>query len=160
MLSCSANPFEPRSLESRLTEELRTLHISDATLICQSLVSSGFSLDLFCDILLSGALSLLQDLPLSTPLLKAGTGLLKALYRVVYNDIWKPRCSLVQDLERSLFRYPPPQEAKGLVPHLPVHGSPDCCPIHLLRPLPVPMSWIVTSGSRLPSALPVFLECH
>jgi len=101
MLSCPANPFEPRSLESRLTEELRTLHISDATLICQSLVSSGFSLDLFCDILLSGALSLLQDLPLSTPLLKAGTGLLKALYRVVYNDIWKPRCSRVQDLERS-----------------------------------------------------------
>ena len=105
LFSCPANLFDEATLPARLSEELHTLLPSQSDsipLMVSALLGAGLRLSAFRGVLPAGCLTLLSELPLSCSPTKAGTGVLRALFRLAYELVWKPRSAEVQRQERLI----------------------------------------------------------
>ena len=91
----------PERLKTMM-KRLETEEDKEFGFVAEALIASGYDIQNFTGILDEGLATILKSIPFTISFSKAATATLKALWTIVYEDFWKPRCQETIDAERSL----------------------------------------------------------
>lgn len=105
LFQCDQAGTARRAAPSRLKEIMESLEDDtdhDFGFIAEAVAVAGYSVTHFRGVLDARLHNILAEIPSDSSISKTATTVLKALWTIVYQDFWKPRCEAVVEAEKAL----------------------------------------------------------